>query len=140
MFKRMKWIVRATVAVAALVGVFVGVKYAQYRSAMDRVRAALPGESRIVRTAAGEVEVLVQGSSDDHVLLIHGTPGSYRTVIAGELVEAGCTVFSPSRPVYFRTPLASGATVPARDALYAALRDALECRTSSGSPASPRRP
>ena len=90
---------------------------------MQKVAAQLPGPSAVAQTAVGPVEYLKQGHSDNYVFLLHGTPGSYHTFMADRLVDAGFTVISPSRPGYFRTPLASGETIAEQAALYAALMD-----------------
>ncbi len=91
----------------------------------------LPGESRVVQTSLGSVEYMIQGNSDQYVLLVHGTPGSYRTFMADALVKEGFTVISPSRPGYFRTPLSSGETIPAQSALYAELLESLSVDSAS---------
>ena len=121
----MKWIGRLLLGFLFLVILFVGFKFFQYRSAIQKVAERLPGQSTVVQTSVGPVEYLKQGNSDKFVLLLHGTPGSYRTFMADALLDEGFTVISPSRPGYFRTPLSSGETIQAQSELYAALLDQL---------------
>ena len=121
----MKWIRRLLLGLLLLIIVVVGIKYFQYRSAVQKVAAQLPGQSTVVKTAVGPVEYLKQGDSDKVVLLLHGTPGSYHTFMADALLDQGFTVISPSRPGYFRTPLSSGETIEAQAVLYANLLDQL---------------
>ncbi len=121
----MKWIRRLLLGLLILVILFIGFKYFQYRSAIQKVAAQLPGQSTVVQTAVGFVEYLKQGNSDKVVLLLHGTPGSYHTFRADVLLDQGFTVISPSRPGYFRTPLSSGETLEEQAVLYAALLDQL---------------
>lgn len=121
----MKWIGRILLGLLLLVLVFIGVKYFQYRSGVQKVAEQLPGQSTVVQTAVGPVEYFKQGNSDKVVLLLHGTPGSYHTFMADVLTDSGFTVISPSRPGYFRTPLSSGETLEAQARLYDALLDRL---------------
>lgn len=121
----MKWFKYIFGPLLLLLIVFIGIKYIQYRNGIEGVKASLPGESEVIETAKGPVEYLIQGESEKYVILVHGTPGSYHTFMANNLVDEGFTVISPSRPGYFRTPLSSGKDVNAQADLYAALLDAL---------------
>jgi pimeloyl-ACP methyl ester carboxylesterase len=79
----------------------------------------------LVTTAVGPVEAAVMGSGPA-VVLVHGTPGSWRQLVpvADDLAGAH-TVVLPSRPGYGATPLAAGRTPSQQAAAYAALLDAL---------------
>jgi pimeloyl-ACP methyl ester carboxylesterase len=79
----------------------------------------------LVRTAVGPVEAAVVGAGPV-VLLVHGTPGSWRQLapLADDLVP-GHTVVLPSRPGYGATPLAAGRTPDEQADAYAGLLDAL---------------
>lgn len=80
---------------------------------------------RDIRTACGAVEV-AQAGAGPAVLLIHGTPGSWRQLVPLGLDLADRhTVLLPSRPGYGRTPIRSGRTPSEQAALYAALLDSL---------------
>jgi pimeloyl-ACP methyl ester carboxylesterase len=82
-------------------------------------------EATIVRTAAGPVEVAVSGAGPA-VLLVHGTPGSWRQLVPiGEALAAEHSVVLPSRPGYGRTPVATGRTPDEQAHAYAAVLDAL---------------
>ena len=105
--------------------IIVLVQYFSFLSGRKQVRSMLPGHGLVIETSSGPVEYQIQGSSDKTVLLLHGTPGSYRTFMANVLVENGFRVLSPSRPGFFRTPLSSGKSLDQQAQLYAALLDAL---------------
>lgn len=121
----MKWIKSILLGLLVVLVVFIGVQYIQYIRSVNQVKADLPGESIVAETVHGPVEYFIQGESNQYVLLIHGTPGSYRTFMADVLLNHGFTIISPSRPGYFRTPLSSGKTIDAQADLYAALLDHL---------------
>jgi pimeloyl-ACP methyl ester carboxylesterase len=79
----------------------------------------------LIATARGPVEAAVAGAGAG-VLLIHGTPGSWRQLVPlAEDLAAEHTVVLPSRPGYGRTPLAAGCTYDEQAATYAALLDAV---------------
>ena len=79
----------------------------------------------IHQTAAGPIEVAV-GGSGPAVLLIHGTPGSWRQCMPlAEDLAATHTVILPSRPGYGKTPVRSGRSIAGQADLYASLLDAL---------------
>lgn len=76
-------------------------------------------------TAAGPIEAAVAGSGPC-VLVIHGTPGSWRQTFSLEQdIRDAFTVVSPSRPGFGRTPVSTGRTPSEQARAYAALLDAL---------------
>ncbi len=83
-------------------------------------------EVREVDTTRGRMEVAFVGDSGPAVLLIHGTPGSYRQALPlAHDLSGEFRVILPSRPGYGRTPLSTGQTPAEQAAAYAALLDAL---------------
>jgi pimeloyl-ACP methyl ester carboxylesterase len=86
----------------------------------------LPGlDVAMVETTRGPVEVARVGTGPK-VLLVHGTPGSWRQAIG--LAEDLCDEFEvvlPSRPGYGATPLFTGLTPADQADLYAAILDEL---------------
>lgn len=79
----------------------------------------------VVQTAAGPIEAAVAGGGSA-VLLVHGTPGSWRQLAPlGEDLAADHTVVLPSRPGYGLTPLDCGRTYAAQASAYAALLDSM---------------
>jgi len=89
--------------------------------------AALNEGSEIIKTAWGDVEVVVRGEGPA-VLVFHGAPGGYdqALVLAQGLDEAGYKVIAPSRPGYLRTPLASGLLPSQQADIMVALLDTLD--------------
>lgn len=81
--------------------------------------------AEMVTTARGPLEVARVGEGPP-VLVVHGTPGSWRQAVPLAMdLAADHTVLLPSRPGYGRTPLATGRTPAEQAAAYAALLDAL---------------
>jgi pimeloyl-ACP methyl ester carboxylesterase len=80
---------------------------------------------RMLDTSSGPVEVAVAGSGPP-VLVVHGTPGSWRQCfsLAEDLADS-YTVVAPSRPGYGRTPVATGRTFSEQAAAYAGALDEL---------------
>lgn len=79
----------------------------------------------LAETAAGPIEFARVGAGPA-VMLVHGTPGSWRQAAAlAHDLAPDFTVLLPSRPGYGRTPLSSGRTMAQQAALYAALLDTL---------------
>jgi len=125
----LKWTTRIVagvmlVIVAAVVSAFV--RFSLWSSDHDR---ALAADSRIVRTALGDVEVAVVGRGTP-VLSLHGTPGGYDqgliTRRAIPEIGADSMTVTVSRSGYLRTPLtASNATFEQQADLFAALLDFL---------------
>ena len=78
-----------------------------------------------IRTAAGPIEAAVVGTGPA-VLLVHGTPGSWRQLVPfAEDLAADHTVVLPSRPGYGATPLTCGRTYAEQAHAYAALLDSI---------------
>ena len=127
----MKWFGRILLGLLIIIILFVGTNYFQYKAKIKDVADRLPGQSEVAQTVLGSVEYLKQGTGDKYLILLHGTPGSYHTFMADELVDAGFTVISPSRPGYFRTPLSSGVTISDQAKLYAALLDQLSIESAA---------
>jgi pimeloyl-ACP methyl ester carboxylesterase len=82
-------------------------------------------EVREVDTTRGRIEAAFVGDSGPVLVLVHGTPGSYRQLLplahdlAGEF-----RVILPSRPGDGRTPITTGRSPAEQAAAYAALLDA----------------
>ncbi|MEY2567495.1 MAG: hypothetical protein QOE35_2024 [Actinomycetota bacterium] len=76
-------------------------------------------------TAAGPIEAAVVGAGPA-VLLVHGTPGSWRQLEPlADALMAGHTAVLVSRPGYGATPLGAGRTPDDQADAYAALLDAM---------------
>ncbi|HVB27848.1 MAG TPA: MFS transporter, partial [Mycobacteriales bacterium] len=84
-------------------------------------------EVEIVATRSGPVELARSGTvGKPVVLLLHGTPGSWRQAVpVAEDLAGDFDVLLPSRPGYGRTPVSTGRSVAAQADAYAALLDAL---------------
>jgi pimeloyl-ACP methyl ester carboxylesterase len=87
---------------------------------------ALPGlEVHVAEPSRGPIEIARAGNGRA-VLLIHGTPGSWRQAIG--LADDICdefTVLLPSRPGYGATPLSTGLTAEEQADVYAETLDEL---------------
>ncbi len=124
----LRWIGFTCLGLLGIVIVVVAVLAVRFVSWRGEVERRLVQRSIVVQTAAGRVEYAEVGSGVP-VLMLHGTPGGYDTIL--NLVEAtdsmgqGLRVIAPSRPGYLRTPLESGATPEQQARLYAALLDKL---------------
>ncbi len=83
-------------------------------------------QARTIETSAGPIE-FAQCGAGPPVVLVHGTPGSWRQAasLALDLAEHH-TVVLPSRPGYGATPVSTGPTPAAQARAYAALLDALD--------------
>ena len=81
--------------------------------------------AEVLDTASGPMECAVTGEGPA-VLLVHGTPGSWRQAagLARDLADRHL-VLLPSRPGYGRTPLAVGRTPAQQAAAYVSLLDAV---------------
>jgi pimeloyl-ACP methyl ester carboxylesterase len=85
----------------------------------------------VVSTAAGPVEVAVTGTGPA-VVLLHGTPGSWRQLVpVAERLATEQTVLLPSRPGYGRTPLGARRTVGEQAGLVASLLDTRSVETAT---------
>ncbi|HZR40513.1 MAG TPA: alpha/beta hydrolase [Ktedonobacteraceae bacterium] len=116
-------------AFVMLATAFVG-GFGFYRSWQRKELTRIRKDSSIVKTAFGPVEYQVTGKGPV-VLYAHGTPGGYDQGIAFAQFLRGCTVLSPSRPGYLRTPLAAGPAPEEQADLYAALLDELGIQQAS---------
>lgn len=89
------------------------------------IGTAQNAEVREIDTTRGRIEAAFVGDSGPVILLVHGTPGSYRQLLplahdlAGEF-----RVILVSRPGYGRTPVTTGRSPAEQAAAYAALLDA----------------
>lgn len=94
-------------------------------SELDRPAGHRSLQAEVLATASGPLEVARVGEGPP-VLLVHGTPGSWRQAVPLAL-DLAChhTVLLPSRPGYGRTPVATGRTPADQAAAYVALLDAL---------------
>jgi pimeloyl-ACP methyl ester carboxylesterase len=81
----------------------------------------------IAHTARGPIEFArTGGTGQPAVLLVHGTPGSWRQAVPlAEDLAGEFDVALPSRPGYGRTPLRTGRTYDEQADAYAALLDGL---------------
>lgn len=81
--------------------------------------------ARVIDTSAGPMEI-AQCGEGPAVLLVHGTPGSWRQAagLALDLADRHSVVL-PSRPGYGSTPLSTGRTPAQQAGAYAAMLDAL---------------
>lgn len=88
---------------------------------------------RLLQTPAGSVEVAETGDEQaPAVVLLHGTPGSWRQAAPlAEDLAANSRVLLPSRPGYGGTPLSSGRSLEAQADLVAALLDSVDVGPAS---------
>jgi len=87
--------------------------------------------ARLIETAHGPIEV-AQCGKGPAVVVVHGTPGSWRQAagLALDLADRH-TVVLPSRPGYGRTPLPTGRTPSEQARAYVGLLDALGVDTAA---------
>lgn len=106
--------------------------FSSYREWRQREIVRLRENSVVVNTPLGAVEYQVIGQGPA-VIYAHGTPGGYDQGIAFSkfLDTRHCTLISPSRPGYLRTPRTSGSSPEEQADLYAALLDALAIEKAS---------
>jgi pimeloyl-ACP methyl ester carboxylesterase len=99
---------------------------AVFRSDMRAARSRLAGQSRLVATACGPVEMAESGSGPP-ALVVHGMAGGFdQGMMAGRAVLGdGYRVIAPSRFGYLRTPLPADASHVAQADTLASLLDAL---------------
>jgi 2-hydroxy-6-oxonona-2,4-dienedioate hydrolase len=100
--------------------------YVSYRGDLAASRMAALAGSRVMQTAAGEIEYFVAGTGDP-VLSIHGTGGGWDQGLAAAqgLVTLDYQVVAPSRFGYLRTPSRANDTPEAEADAFAALLDQL---------------
>jgi pimeloyl-ACP methyl ester carboxylesterase len=88
-------------------------------------------KSQIAQTTKGPIEYTLQGSGPV-VLVSHGTSSNcFSTGGSGDLVAAGFSVLTPSRPGYGRTPLEIGPGAAQAAEALVALLDSLQVRSCS---------
>ena len=99
---------------------------AAFRSDMRAALARLAGQSRLVETACGPVEVAESGSGPP-VLVVHGTGGGFdQGMMAGKGAFGNdYRVIAPSKFGYLRSPMPADASHAAQADTLAALLDAL---------------
>ena len=99
---------------------------AAFRSDMRAARARLAGQSRLVETACGPMEVAESGSGPP-VLVVHGTGGGFDQALMAAKGTFGSDyrVIAPSRFGYLRSPMPADASHAAQADTLAALLDAL---------------
>ena len=120
-----KWFIRISLGVLGFILLIYVISWFSFNSWRQDSFDALPGNSVVTETSKGPVEYMIEGESQNYTLLLHGTPGSYRTFGILPLLENDFSVISPSRPGYFRTPLSVGETAQEQADAYAALLDTL---------------
>ena len=104
--------------VGLLVLGFVMFSYLSFRGdTLDRLQA----QSEVAQTDRGPVEYILEGTGEDVLLFLHGTPGGYDQRVS----LSGFRVLAPSRPGYLRTPIEGGRTPQEQADTYAALLDTL---------------
>lgn len=108
-----------------ILGTFITL-YVIYKIDMAKIEAALPGDSELIETKMGPVEIKRSDSGTDFILIAHETPGSHRLLENNRLLAKEYNLIKPSRSGYFRSPLNSGETPEAQADLFAALLDKLE--------------
>lgn len=60
--------------------------YVIYKLNMAKIEAALPGDSELIETKMGPVEIKLSDLGKDIILIAHETPGSYRLVESNRLL------------------------------------------------------
>lgn len=90
-------------------------------------------DSKIIKTAKGDIEYSLSGTSGPHLIGIHGGPGGYDQIEAvyPDMYNKGFSILAWSRPGYLRTPLAAGETFREQADALAMLMDALEIETAA---------
>jgi pimeloyl-ACP methyl ester carboxylesterase len=127
MISFLRWfgrVVFALLVVVLLAGIYVAVQFEDWKK--DRM-AELEAGSKIVATAAGDVEYAERGAGPP-VLVIHGAPGGYdqALLIGDTLAKDGFRVIAPSRPGFLRTPFTTGFLFEDQADALAALLDTLQ--------------
>jgi 2-hydroxy-6-oxonona-2,4-dienedioate hydrolase len=113
----------ATLSLGAGVGAAI---MAAFRSDMRAARSRLAGQSRLVETACGLVEMAESGSGPP-ALVVHGMAGGFDMGlrVGRGVLGDGYRVIAPSRFGYLRTPLPANASHAAQADALASLLDAL---------------
>lgn len=100
---------------------------AAFRSDMRAARARLAGQSRLVATASGPVEMAEAGDGPP-VLVVHGAAGGFDMGlrIGKDALGDDFRVLAPSRFGYLRTPMPANASHATQADAFASLLDALD--------------
>ncbi|HEX6247758.1 MAG TPA: alpha/beta hydrolase [Nocardioidaceae bacterium] len=100
---------------------------AAYRADMRAARARLAGQSRLVDTSAGPMEVAEAGAGDP-VLVVHGMAGGFDMGlrVGQDVLGGGFRIIAPSRFGYLRTPMPPVASHDAQADALASLLDVLQ--------------
>jgi pimeloyl-ACP methyl ester carboxylesterase len=100
---------------------------AAFRSGMRSARARLAGQSRLVATASGPMEIAEAGTGPP-VLVVHGAAGGFDMGlrVGRDVLGDDYRVLAPSRFGYLRTPMPANASHAAQADAFAALLDALD--------------
>ncbi|HEY8898934.1 MAG TPA: alpha/beta hydrolase [Chthoniobacterales bacterium] len=127
MISFLRWfgrVVFALLVVVLLAGIYVAVQFEDWKKGR---LAELDAGSKIVATAAGDVEYAERGAGPP-VLVIHGAPGGYdqALLIGDTLAKDGFRVIAPSRPGFLRTPFTTGFLFEDQADALAALLDTLQ--------------
>ncbi len=98
-----------------------------FRSDLRAAHARLAGQSRLVATACGPVELGVAGTGPP-VLVIHGTAGGFDMGLrlGSDALGEDFRILAPSRFGYLRTPMPANASHADQADALAALLDALD--------------
>lgn len=129
MIKFLRWTGRVLFVLGVVGLVVCGLFLAWFANKRSESLAQLDKNSRIVRTALGEVELATAGDEGGTpVLILHGTPGGYDQglAIGAALAKAGNFILAPSRPGYLRTPISSGFLLAEQADAMAALLDVFQ--------------
>ena len=99
---------------------------AAFRSDIRATRSRLAGQSRLVETACGPVEVAESGTGPP-ALVVHGAGGGFDMglMVGRRVLGDGYRVIAPSRFGYLRTPMPADASHAAQADTLASLLDAL---------------
>jgi pimeloyl-ACP methyl ester carboxylesterase len=99
---------------------------AAFRSDLRAARSRLAGQSRLVETACGPVEMAESGSGPP-ALVVHGMAGGFDMglIVGRGVLGEDYRVIAPSRFGYLRTPLPANASHVAQADTLASLLDAL---------------
>lgn len=121
----LKWLKRIIVGVLGLLLILFLISWISFYNWKKDALAAMPYESSIIQTPNGPVEYTQHGEGNQHMLIVHGSPGSAYVADTKIYIENGFKVISISRPGYYNTPLTSGKTPEAQAELYKLLLDQL---------------
>ena len=118
-------------AIAALLGFGAGITYREYQKGLERARARIAADSRVVSTSCGSIEHAEAGSGRP-LLVVHGAGGGFdQGMELGRPLADRFRIIAMSRFGYLRTPLPRDASAEAQADAHAALLDALETERAS---------